>query len=66
MTKDQVKILHKITEEITSNLYAVAQEGKYPSHSADESDDKIKRHTKAAEELRVIREQLEGIFTGAD
>lgn len=63
MNPNELHIINCVTQEIATHLTACEMERSYPSNSADEMDDKIKKHVDAAKVLRDIRNQLENLFS---
>jgi hypothetical protein len=55
-----------ISEQINQDLVGLHAVEHYPTHSADDDDDKRKGFKKCIAELREIRNRIEHIFTGAE
>lgn len=55
-------IIHSVDAMILSRMRKLKQEERYPSQSADESDDLIKTLTQQIVKLRSIRMELEDIL----
>lgn len=49
---------------IARNLSNLASEQTHPGADADASDDKIKKHSEAAERYRLIRDVFENVLSG--
>lgn len=54
-----------ISEQINQDLAGLHDVNHYPTHSADDDDDKRKMFKDRIRELREIRNRIEHIFTGA-
>lgn len=53
-----------ISEQIHADMRALESEERAPGFSAEESEDKMKELRKRVHDLRAIRNELEGVFTG--
>ena len=57
-------VLRGLTRLIISNLSGAAHEQYFPCANPDDMDDRIKAGKKAAQRLRILRDEFENIVTG--
>ena len=58
------EIINAISAEIATHKRQLNGEWAYPSHSADESDNRIKNLRDKIKRLKAIRDELEAVFYG--
>jgi len=64
LTDNQKIIIHAMSLEIAAQATSCAGEQMYPAKDPDASEEYIKQKQKSVRDLRLMREELEDLFTG--